>query len=131
MPIELVLFLIIIFAVISVGLWVHSDQKICLIFAIIIPSIAIGATSWLIIAKQKDFSRSEEISEIRTITVDEYNTYQIVMFSDGEVINITDKFKRIYPDGTKVKQLKPTSGWICGIYYNKNMQKNKYEIVKE
>lgn len=124
-------------SVISIILWVGVfvetnviTRKKLIIAAPIVTIITISIIIWVSIAGQIDFKRSEEISEIKTITVDGHGTYQVALFSDGDVINVTEKLKRIFQEGTKIKQLKVIDRWAGGICWARGYE-NKYEIVKE
>jgi hypothetical protein len=100
--------------------------------AIIAPISTVLTTAfviWSIVASSIPYELKTETAKVRTLEQDDGVTFQVVVFSDGKLENITEKLNYIVPDGSIIMKTSLVHDWAGGICWMSSKSPT-YEVVK-
>lgn len=132
MPDILIIILMSVIGALAILLWaygIQNEDKELAIFAALFTFVFAWLLIWFVAADTPRPLNHEDVP-IQTITSNDGAKIQMAVGSDGEVYNLTEKFKRSFPDNYKIRIKKPASLWRHGIYWVAK-DRLELEVVKE
>jgi hypothetical protein len=86
-----------------------------------------GLVCWVVIALNTiPTVVATDMFDIETIQIDQ-TSIQVIAINPFQKVNITEKFRRIFPKNTKIKRTQ-YSTWQCGLYIQ-SAPREKYEAI--